>query len=545
MTLGSIILVAGCIAGAYLVYKYMPTKDEADLAQVLGVEGDETVIYLNNERQDETGIAYEGQVYLPLTWINTYINEKFYWDDIEKMLVYTLPDTIVYADRRTMGSSGKPLLLVEDDDVYLSVGLVASYTDIETDIFADTEYKRAFIDNTWDPYTQGTVSRQTQVRQRGGVKSPVITTLDAGERVVILEELEDWSRVRSSDGYIGYMQNRRIKDIQTVQDESTFIEPEYTSMSADEKICLAWHQVMSAEGNSTFDSLIANTKGVNVIAPTWFALTDNDGNYECYASRDYVDKAHDMGLMVWGVLDNFNQGSDVDSEVLFSRTSVRKKLISALMEDIKTYGLDGINLDIEGIKPAAGPHYVEFIRELSVSCRNEGVYLSIDNYVPSASSEFYNRAEQGRVADYVIIMAYDEHYAGGEAGSVSSLAYVKDGIEATLSIVPKEKVICALPFYTRIWTEENGTTTSSALGMTDAAEWVERNNVSLYWQDALGQYYGSVERSGGAVLEVWMEDERSIGLKMDVIRENDLAGSAFWKLGFEPSSIWDIVNPDE
>lgn len=277
-----------------------------------------------------------------------------------------------------------------------------------------------------------------------------------------------------------------------------------------------------------------------MIAPTWFALTDNRGNYHSYADRDYVDKAHEMGMQVWAVLDNFNMGDNVNSEILFSQTSVRKRLIAGLMEDVKQYGLDGINLDIEGIKPEAGPHYVQFIRELSVSCRKEGVILSVDNYVPAGYNSFYNRAEQGRVADYVIVMGYDEHYAGGEAGSVASYSYVQEGIQNTIEEVPHEKVINAVPFYTRVWTIKDDKTTSSALGIAGAQKWIEENGVELFWQEDMGQYYGELSTEEG-LKQIWMEEERSLGLKMDLIEKYQLAGVGCWKLGFESASIWDVV----
>ncbi len=140
----------------------------------------------------------------------------------------------------------------------------------------------------------------------------------------------------------------------------------------------------------------------------------------------------------------------------------------------------------------------------------------------------------------MIIMGYDEHYAGGEAGSVASYPYVREGIERTLALVPKEKVINALPFYTRIWTEKDGKTTSSAMGIQNAQIWVKENNVDLYWQEELGQYYGKLETDEG-LKQIWMEEATSLGLKMDLIKEYDLAGVGCWKLGFEPASIWDIV----
>lgn len=544
VAIGLIVLIALGSLGVHILQKYIPTKEQADIGQILGVEGEKTAIYLNDELQEEQGITKGSQTYLPIQWVNQWLNEKFYWDEVEKLLVYTLPDSIVYADRRTMGSGENPLLIVEDEGVYLSAGLVSNYTDIYTEVYNTEEYKRIYVDSLEKSWRFGSAKKKTAVRVLGGIKSPILTTLEKGAGFRILEQMTEWSKIRTEDGFIGYIPNKRIKETWTEGQKDLFVEPLYSSISLDEKVCLVWHQVTSEEANGAMEGLIANTKGVNVIAPTWFALTDNEGNYHSFADQAYVDLAHEKGMQVWGVLDNFNRGENVKSEILFARTSVRKKLIANLIEEVKKYGIDGINLDIEGIKPEAGPHYVQFIRELSVACRNEKIILSVDNYVPTSYTSFYNRAEQGRVADYVVIMAYDEHYAGGEAGSVSSLAYVDKGVKDTLQYVPKEKVICAVPFYTRVWTEDGDNTTSSALGIAAAKSWIEENDVELYWQEELGQYYGELEEEDGLKL-IWVEDETSLDLKMDVIRKADLAGVACWKLGFEPETIWDVIKVNE
>ncbi len=538
-----ILAIAGA-AGWLVAKRFIPTKEPADLGQVLGVRGEETAVFLNGELQEVKGITREGQSYLPLEWVNAYINEKFYWDHTEQLLVYALPDSIVYADRQTVGSLGSPLMLFEGDEIYLSVGLINNYTAVDTVSYTGEEHKRIYLDTRWEPYEIGTAAKRSAVRVKAGIKSPILTYVEKNGEFVILEQSEDWTHVQTPDGYTGYLKNKAVGSIKSREHPCTVEMPEYTNISMDEKVCLVWHQITSENANDAMEQLIANTSGVNVIAPTWFSLTDNNGAYHSYASRSYVDKAHEMGMQVWAALDNFNMGENVNSEILFARTSVRKNLIASLMEDVKTYDLDGINLDIEGIKPEAGPHYVQFIRELSVSCRNEGIILSVDNYVPTAYTSFYNRAEQGRVADYVIIMGYDEHHAGGEAGSVASYLFVKEGIENTLALVPKEKVINAVPFYTRIWTEKDGSTTSSAVGIRDALKWVEENDVELYWQEELGQYYGELATEDGLKM-VWMEESVSLGLKKDLITEYDLAGIACWKLGFEPEAIWDIVKVNE
>ena len=538
-----IFILAGGGLGVLFAKKYMPSNELADKSRVFGIKDGQVALILDNQVQEEKGIYEGGQVYLPVDWVNEHLNQRFYWDEGEKLLVYALPDSIVYADESAQGEKG-PLFKVTQDGMYLSLGVVVNYTDIRTQAFATSQIKRVFIDTSWQPYDTAVLKKTGQVRVRGGVKSQIITEAAAGETVDVLETMEKWSRVRTSDGYIGYVENRKLEAGEQVAPVSTFEAPVYTSISMDGKVRLGFHQVTRPEGNNTLESYVSNAGGMNVIVPTWFNVVSGDGTYTSLASRDYVDKAHDMGLKVWAMVENVSTEESVknlNTKTLMSSTSTRKKLIEKLMNEADTYGFDGFNLDFESLKAEAGPHYVQFIREMSVACRNKGLVLSVDNYVPSSYTAFYNRREQGIVADYVIVMGYDEHYAGGEAGSVSSIPYVREGIENTLKEVPKEKVINAVPFYTRVWTVNEGKTSSKAYGISDARQWVEENQVELSWDKLLGQYYGETV-SGSGQQYIWMEEEDSMKLKIDLIKEFDLAGVACWKLGFEPADIWDIVS---
>lgn len=537
----TIVLAAGAAAGFILYRKYKPSKEQVDQSEWYQASGNESAVFLNSEREEGVKGRYiDGQVYLPVDWVDEAVNERFYWDEENSQLIYTLPDQIVYANEETMGSSGKPLLVQQDGTVWLLSSLVSAYTNVRIETFDTDGVHRIFVDTTWESQQLAKVKKNTALRIRGGVKSALITEVPSGAEVTVLEQLENWSRVRTEDGQVGYLPNRRLKETEAKTLVSTFQEPEYTSISMDEPVVLVWHQVTNLSANQAMQTLISATKGVNVIAPTWFMLTDNSGNYESLADKNYVDQAHAMDMQVWAVLDNFNKGDNVQSEVLFASTAARKKLIASLMKDAQTYGFDGINLDVEGIKASAGPHYVQFIRELSVDCRKAGLVLSIDSYVPASYSAFYNWAEQGRVADYVVMMGYDEHFAGGEAGSVASIGYERHGITDLLKQVPKEKLISAIPFYTRIWKEDASGTSSQSVGISSAKEWVETNQVELYWQEDLGQYYGELEKDG-VNYEIWMEEERSLELKMQLIRDNGLAGVACWRLGLEPADVWDVV----
>ncbi len=538
-----LLMAAGGAGGYIYMRKYMPSDELSDKAKVFGIKGSQVALLLDNELQEEKGIYEDGQVYLPVGWVNEYLNQRFYWDEGEKLLVYALPESIVYADEDAQGEKG-PLFKVTDDGMYLSLGLVVNYTDIRTRSFATSQIKRVFIDTLWEPYDTAEVKKAGHVREKRGVKSPILTELEQGEQVDVLETMEKWSRVRTEDGYIGYIENRRLDGREQVTPESSFEAPVYTSISMDEKVRLGFHQVTRQEANNTLESYVSVTKDMNVIVPTWFNVISDDGTYNSLASKEYVDKAHEMGLQVWAMVENVSTQESVknlNTKTLMSSTSTRRKLIENLMKEADTYGFDGFNLDFESLKAEAGPHYVQFIRELSVSCRQKGLVLSVDNYVPSPYSAFYNRREQGIVADYVIIMGYDEHYAGGDAGSVASISYVKDGIENTLKEVPKEKVINAVPFYTRVWTVNEGKTTSKAYGIADARQWVADNHVDLTWDQELGQFYGSTVNGNGEQY-IWMEDEKSMALKIGLVKDFDLAGVACWKLGFESSDIWDIVS---
>ena len=212
------------------------------------------------------------------------------------------------------------------------------------------------------------------------------------------------------------------------------------------------------------------------------------------------------------------------------------------MNYVLEYNIDGINIDLEGINYESGEHFTQFLRELSIECRLNGIVLSVDNYVPRESNTFYNRKEQGIVADYVIIMGYDEHWGGGGvAGSVASIDYVRDGIEKTLEEVSAEKVINAIPFYTRVWKTNNGEVTSEALGMEKAEEFIAKYDVPTVWDEETCQNYGEIEM-GSTLYQVWLEDAQSIETKLTVMKSYDLGGVAAWKLGLEDKSIWDVID---
>ena len=542
--IGIVIVLCAVLGIIFLpreIEEIVGSSEKISEAQIYQVKDDEVALVYNYSLQKAKAVYKDGVVYIPLNWTRSILNDKFYYSDDEKLLSYALPTEIVYANFENKDKNGKPLLLEKDNKTYISIETVKTYTDIWTDIFTDGDIKKIYINDNFGEYEEGNIKSKSALRVDASMLSASIENieLEKDSKVTVVEQKGKWDKVLTESGVMGYIKRKHLKNINKGNRVSSFVKPEYTSISMDEKVVLGWHQVTAAAANKNFTKVVDNTKGMNVISPTWFKLSDNKGNYTSIANKDYVDSAHKKGLKVWPLIDNFSD--KISTLKILSSSTSRKKLIENLMSDTKKYGFDGINIDFEYLTQDNAPHFIEFIRELSVSCRNNKVVLSVDVPVPASYNTFYQRAELAEVADYVINMGYDEHYSGSDEGSSASIDFVKNSITDSLKEVPKEKLINAVPVYTRVWTKENGKVSSTALGMTGASSWVKENNVSLNWDDTVGQYVGQIS-VGSATKYIWMEDEKSMKLKMDAVKEADLAGVAVWKLGLEPKEIWNVIS---
>ena len=542
-----VLAIAGYFGSMILTDNYgsMQTLTENEYFRV---EGDRVAIVYNHGLQSATGLYRNGEVYLPLSWVSSVLNDKFYFDGQKDLLIYTLPDSILYSDLQTMGSLGNPLLLKEEEKVYISVNIVKTYTDMYSEAFTETAARRIFINSEFSEYKSASLRRGQRLRAEATGKSPIVREVEKGEILrLVLDDLSDgyyasedleWVKVVTSDGCMGYLRKKELTGIQRMVHKTGFRAPEYTSISLGEPVILGWHQVLSAEGNASIDSLLASSEGLNVISPTWFSLSDNAGNYTSLASPEYVAKAHRSGVQVWVLVDNFSK--DVSTQTLLLDTDARKRLIEGMVAEVLELGIDGINIDFEYLKEGASRQYIQFIREMSVACRQNDIILSVD--VPSYAvfNTHYERGKLGEVVDYVINMAYDEHYSGSPMGSVASYGFVREGLLGTLSQVPAQKIINAMPLYTRIWTTEGSGVTSKAVGIAAAKAWIEETGLSLSWDDKVGQFYGEVATEKGTA-HIWMEEERSLSLKVGLAKEFGIAGVALWRLGLEPAEVWPVI----
>ena len=562
--------------------RYGASNEKADLEQYYGLDQeDEIAVVVNNEvvREDSDtqtensepapapGKVYDGQYYIEYSVVRDRINKRFYWDPNENILLYTLPDGNVsvevgnseYTELTETKSVDYTILKTEGRTAYIALPFIQEYTNMEYEVYDDPG--RAVITSEWGEIQTAEIKRDTQVRYQGGVKSPILTEISKNSKVVVLEDENDWMKVGTEDGFIGYVKTSTLSDMTTETTSREFEEPVYTNISKDYTVNMAWHNVSNSDANSYILETIAGTKGLTTIAPTWFNLADTEGNISSLADADYVNYAHQSNLEVWAVLRDFHGGinSYYETYEVLSYTSKRTKIINQVIANAIETGIDGINLDFELVSTECGEHYIQFVRELSVRCRQNGLVLSVDNYVPQPYNEHYDIEEQGVVADYVVIMGYDEHTEGSyEAGSVASIGYLENGIEDALESVSAEKLIAGVPFFTRLWfetpkteeelAEQAGTeaasypnkVTSSAYGMTEAAQVVADAGAQTQWDEETMQNYAEWEADGGTY-KIWLEDDQSLEEKLKVIKSNNLAGVAEWSLGMEDSGVWDLI----
>ena len=530
-----VILVAILGIVTHVVMKYIPSSEKLDLNEYYGEMADgEIALVIGTEKMEERGLVDGDRVYLPLDVVNTYLNQRYYWDSVNQQILYATPSELTSA---SASSEAGDKVWVKDDKVYLNLTYVQEFTDLDAYITKDPY--RIAIQYKFKNVKTVTVKKNTSIRYRGGIKSAILTSVKKGTKLRLIEEMENWDQVATDDGYIGYIDKKKVGEAEKTKFERSFNREQYSYLTMDSKVNMVWHQVTSTDANAYFADATANMTGVNVISPTWFYLTDTSGNIASIASADYVSQAHEKGLQVWGLIDNFTQ--EVSTTETLSSTAARQNIISQLIQAAKDVGMDGINVDFESLSEDVGIHFLEFLRELSIECHKNNLVLSVDNPVPEDFTSHYDRAEQGRVVDYVIIMGYDEHYVGSEAGSVASLPWVEQGIQDTLDEVPAERVINAIPFYTRLWRTTGGNVTSEAIGMDQAQQTIADNNVETYWDKTTSQNYGKYDIDN-STYQIWLEDAQSVAEKVKLVSKYDLAGVSAWKLGFENNGIWQVIS---
>ncbi len=560
--LATLLIVAGLLSIVIVsVRKYMPSSKwmssdsyfgfaEGTTEPSLGVEG-ETVaaVIIDDHIAQERALIVSGSVYIDYTLVQSELNSRFYWDSSEAVMLFTTAEQVFEIGVNTSAytidgesfDAGYEIVKTTSSGMFLSMTFLQQYSDLRFETYESPA--RVVITSGSETVTTAEIKKDAVVRYRGGIKSEILTKLSAGEQVTVIEQMDHWSQIVTSDGYIGYIRNRYLINIEETQRE-TYYQAEYSSISLEGRVNLVFHQINYAAMNDNLSEDISAMTGVNVISPTWYYLSDNSGAMTSYASADYVTEAHSAGLQVWALVSNFSD--DVSTSTLLATRSSRQTVQNYLVAQALELGFDGINIDFESIAQESGYDYVQFLRELSILCRKNGIILSVDVPVPMDYSTYYNREELGIVCDYVIMMGYDEHYSGSDAGSVASMEFEETGIQNMLLEVSAEKIISAIPFYSRVWYTEtlsDGTTnvTSEVVTMSEAQELLASMDVTSAYDETTGQQYAEWTDEEGRLCQIWLEDADSVASRAALVSQYGLGGIACWRLGYETDDVWAAI----
>ena len=555
----------------YMMLHY--TDDDGNEVTAISADGNEmAAVVCDNEYVNKYAFEKDGDTYMDISGVKKYIDDRFYYDSTENTVMYTNATTIYTSpvgSNEVTGDTKENLdftsSVMDGEICYVNLKYISKYIDFDYEYAKANGDKPAIVVvNTKSREDKnGTVKKNTQIRADADYMADIVSDVKADTKLTILDKGDEWDKVATDDGVIGYILNKRVKVGKTTKVSYKNDYDTYTHNVLDKKISLAWHQVMYSSSNSGLSDMIKNAKGLNVISPTWFSVSDSKGEVSSIGSADYVKKAHSAGLDVWGLVSDFETDGNGDYYIktVVNNTKARQKMVSNIMKYASLYDLDGINVDFEYINVSEGAGYLQFLRELSIECRKKGIVLSIDNYQPSAWTEFYDRNQQGRLADYVVVMNYDEHTASSnEAGSVSSLTFTEEGLKNTIDEVgDASRVINGMPFYTRIWTETpedesdgngkliedaangNYVLSTKAVSMDAAKEAYTEAGTTPIYNEETGQNYVVYEK-GSSTYMIWLEDETSIKARLDLMNKYEIAGAGYWKLGLESDDIWNTIS---
>lgn len=551
-----ILLIIGIVV---LISNLTPSKERMNLSEYYKItEDNQVAITVNGTVYETYGTLINDHVYLDYKFVHDHINSRFYWDANENILLYTTANDVISAKAEAtsyyIGKSSKDfdreIVKATADSALIAIDFINTYSNI-TYTYYDSP-SRIVITNISEDITVATVKKNTQLRFDKNIKSPILCDIQKNNTVTILETGDKWSLACSEDGILGYIRSNTIKDIQDISITDTFKE-EFLHIVKEEPVNLLWHQTTSSSGNAKIATLLSSTKGVNVISPTWFQVKDKSGELISFASKDYVTYCHDHNVDVWALVSNFESLSKEDTVSLLTHTSSRQNLVNQLIAVALQYNLDGINVDFEEMSAEdIGDSYIQFIRELSIKCENNDIVLSVDVPVPESHNDFYEYAEQSLFADYIILMAYNQHWGPSSgAGSVAAINWVDNMVSTSLELgVPSEQLVLGVPFYSRLW---NLTPTSEGsedeveylvgcetIYMDDAKTWMKDNVGEPIWLEDCGQWYGETTKNG-VIYKLWQEDVTSLEERLKLMQKHSLAGAAFWKYGQESSDVWDTI----
>ena len=488
----------------------------------------------------------DGQFYLSINYIKDHIDKKVHFDKADNTVIFTNDKgtrRYVIDSKEGLFNSKKIQLrdpvILKDGEVM--VPIEAFIYDYPVELRYIKDKKLLLLDRKDVSYAIGTPTGDgVNVREKDSKSSPIINTLSKGEKVFVYGELGDFYRIREKDGYAGYVK-KNLLNVEYGKDKFVKENKSAKKEEAEKPLNLTWDYTYGPQSQENIN-LITAIKGLDIICPTWFSVRDSGGNLIDRGNMEYVSKYKSFGIDVWGYLDNSFK-ADLTHDIL-SSSDKREKVISSTLALTKKYNLDGINIDFEHTNINDRDNLTQFIRELASEFHANNIKVSVD-VTPQISTDVkrepYDRKAIAEAVDYVVVMAYDQHWGSSDvAGSVAEYKWVESNINMLFRQIPHEKMILGVPLYSRLWSENNGKVSSKTLSMAQADDILKSKGLTPKWNNTAKQDY--VEYSeNGTTYKIWLEDSRSIYYKVSLVNKYDLAGVGSWRKGFETQDIWQTI----
>ncbi|EFI42233.1 glycosyl hydrolase family 18 protein [Peptoniphilus sp. oral taxon 386] len=503
-------------------------------------------IYEDKDIDKKDFAKIDGQYYLSLDFIKEYIDDTISYDESEKAVIFVntkgTKRIVLGANEAFLNDQrvGLRSAVIEKDGKVLIPSEIFIY-DYPVSLRYIEDKKVLVMDRKDIEYAVGIPTGDgLNMREEDSIKSPIVSILKRDNKVYVYGEKGDFYKVREIDGYSGYIK-KSLLDVEFPKNKFK-LEIGIDNGEAVKPLNLTWDYTYGPQSQESIDA-ITSIKGLNVICPTWFSVANSNLDIIDRGNQEYVNKYKALGIEVWAYLDNsFN--ADLTHEVL-SKSSSRYILATKTLRLAKRYGLSGVNVDFENTKIEDRENITQFVRELSGMFHSEGLKVSVD-VTPQISSDVtkepYNRKELARFCDYVILMAYDQHWASSKkAGSVAEYKWVEGNLNVLFRQIPQEKLVLGVPLYSRLWSENDSNVKSSSLSMNQVKNIIESKGSSISWDDVSKQDYTEYSEND-KLYKIWIEDAKSIEWKTSLINKYNLAGIASWRKGFETSDIWDTID---
>lgn len=551
----SLAIIGGALLGTYAYIVYMPSSEH----EQPDFGGNPKPVFYKGGQLDDPAIGHNESLKLSFELVKERIDPALIYEKATESVIITTQDKVIRL--RTSGLTGmvneKPITLKfplekSDSRLYFPIDPLKELYGVELRESADTGAVLLFKEGDTIRW-QRTISypdkpdRTIPMRRDTSIKSPIYADLKQGEEVMVWGEQGEWLHVQRTDGHMGYVRKDQLvasRDETIPKQES---KPAFVpKQPITGKINMTWEQVFTKNPDT---SKIQPMPGLDVVSPTWFQLDDGEGNIKNNADPAYIKWAHNNGYQVWALFSNgFEPKRTTEALSTYDK---RMKMIKQLLSFAQVYSLQGFNIDFENVSLKDKPNLVQFIREMTPLLHEQGLVISMDVTALSSSetwSMVYDRKALTEVLDYLVLMAYDEHWASSpKAGSVASMPWVEKSVVDLLKQekIPPQKLILGIPFYTRVWTEEqqkDGKTkvSSRSVFMDMPQRVIKEMKLTPVFSPETGQNYVEYMEDGKQK-RIWIEDETSVKARIALVRKYDLAGVASWTRGYENPEAWSWI----